>query len=96
MIHYLPIPMNFDPTKHDAGTLHEYLQVHGIAVDGVAVSGIRVAVESDDDPTAILAAFSPEPTQREQLIAQLDAINLDTANTAKLREAVTILKQLVA
>ena len=94
-LYHLPFPSAFDPGKHDAGTLHEYLAAHGVAVHGVSVTEEGVTVESEDDPTAILAAFDPAPSERELLVQQLNAINLNTATTAKLREAVALLKELV-
>lgn len=94
-IYHLPFPSAFDPGKHDAGTLHEYLHAHGVAVHGVSVTEEGITVESEDDPTEVLAAFDPAPTEREVLLTQLNAINLNTATTAKLREAVALLKELV-
>lgn len=95
MMYELPIPSNVNPEVHDAGYIQEYLRAHGIEVYGVSLTSAGITVESDTDPASVLLTFTPEPTERERLIEQLDAINLDTATTAKLREAVTILKQLV-
>jgi len=95
MIYELPFPDLYRPERDDAGVIHAYLKEHGVEVYGVSVTNVGITVESDTDPTSVLLTFTPEPTERERLLAQLDAINLETATTAKLREAVTILKQLV-
>ncbi|MGC4107808.1 MAG: hypothetical protein QM753_15915 [Thermomicrobiales bacterium] len=95
MIYHLPHPLNLDYDKHDAGYVQAYLVDHNINVESVSINPINITIEAEDDPTDVLAAFTPSPTEREQLLSQLDAINLSTATTAKLREAVTLLKQIV-
>ncbi len=111
MHHIVDLPPLFDPDKHDAGHLHAYLVDLGYDIEGVSVTDTHVIVyepeQASSKTTTVgtssehnqlaedVAAFVPPRSEREELLDELHALDLESGDVETLRQAVMILTQIV-
>lgn len=89
----VPIPKNYNPRKHSAGTIHEFLVSQGFVVDGVSVGQDEILIESPNDPTQLMQSFDPPKSKKEKAREKLKALDVANANSIiQLREAVVAIK----
>lgn len=100
MTYQIPFPATFRIDEDDAGVVHEYLQNNGHVVEGVSINvkDQLIFVDANSDPTSTITNYSPPLTARQKAKAaliELNGINLDTATTAELRQALKLMRGLI-
>lgn len=99
-IYTVTLPTAFNLDEDDAGVLHDWLIGKGVVVNGVTINSNGTAtIDSVTDPAPVLAQYtSVADTQRRrarQALQELNAINLNTATNAQVRDAVRLTRVLI-
>ena len=73
----LPIPSGYNPTTDNAGNIHTFLESQGLDVVSVSVGTEILYIESEQDPTSLIEAYTSPVDDKQQLKQQLQSLNTD-------------------